>query len=777
METAKQRSSNIMRFGVFEADLDRRIFIKGGIRVRLQDQPFKVLEMLLERPGEVVSREEIRQRLWAADTFVEFDDGLNTAIKKLRAALADSSDRPRFIETVPRRGYRFIASVTRPIPSALAIAAVAPAETSASDSSSSPNQKASRWTWVGPIAVILVLSLVAGTLWMARERQSPLQGTDSILLVDFENSTGEPILDGTLKEATAVELGQSPFLNIISNDRVRETLRYMSRPPDDRVTSTIAREVCQRVGAKAYISGSVARLGTGYVLAVEAVSCPNASTLAREQVNAPTKEALLPAIDQAAARMRRKLGESLKSIQQFDVPIEEATTSSLEALRAYSLGDEQRAQGHEKDSIPFFDHAIELDPNFAMAYARRGAALSNLGETERAAIEFKKAYDSRANLSEREKLYISVRYLDTVTGDTMKAIETYELWHQLYPQDLQPLNSLSSRYQIVGKYEKAAAAASAALALRPDYYVGYANLANSYESLNRFDEAKKICVAAEAAKHDSLYTHQTAFEIATLEHDQATLQKEIAKANGTPSEDTIITLQALALAESGKMRLARQMFERSYAKRRLVGVSDHAAYTMAAEAEIEADFGFEELAKKQVRACLKLGRGIDAEENAAEVLSLVGDEKQASALAEDLHTRFPLHVPLSPASIPTVLATIEIRRGNPAKAVQLLEQAIPYDYSEFASLSPVYIRGQAYLRMGAGKEAAAEFQKYLDHRGINALFPRHALAVVGLARAYVLMGDIKKARKAYEDFFALWSEADPDIPFLLEAKAEYQNLH
>jgi tetratricopeptide (TPR) repeat protein len=518
-------------------------------------------------------------------------------------------------------------------------------------------------------------------------------------------------------------------------------------------------------------------LGTGYVLAMEAVACADASTLAREQVKAVNKEALLPAIDEAAAKMRRKLGESLKSIQQFDVPIQDATTQSLEAMKAYSLGNEQRSRGAEKDSLPFFDHAIELDPNFAMAYATRGAALNNLGESERAAGEFRKAYELRVNLSEREKLYLTVRYMDTVTGDTLKAIETFELWHQLYPRDLPPLNGLSARYQIVGEYEKAVAASREALGLRPDYYVGYANLASSFEALNRFDEAKKICAAAAVSKHDSLYTHQTAFEIASLEHDQAALQREIAVTKGTPSEDTIITLQALAAASSGKLRLARQLFEGSVARRKRDGLNDHAAYTIATEAQIEADLGNTERAMKLVREALKLGRGIDAEETAAEALSLLGKEKEASSLAEDLRKRFPAHVPLNPASLPCIYGEIQIHKGNPAKAVQILQQAIPYELSEFANLSPAYIRGQAFLRMGYGKEASSEFQKYREHSGVNALFPRHTLALVGLARAYVLMGDTAKAHKAYEDFFVLWSEADPDIPFLLQARSEYQKLH
>jgi DNA-binding winged helix-turn-helix (wHTH) protein/tetratricopeptide (TPR) repeat protein len=761
----------IVKFGLFEADFARLLLTKQGLRVKIQEQPLRLLELLLEHPGEVVTREEVRQKLWPANTFVEFDAGLNTAVKKLRTALGDSPDNPRFIETVPRHGYRFLAPVT---PFAL----TEPLRTEPHPQAGPPPFKKSNRRLVLLMASIaLVLVAISAVFVITRQRSHALGEKDSVLLADFENNTGEQILDDALKEAAAVELGQSPFLNIVSGDKVRDALRFMSRSPDEHVHSLLAREVCQRVGAKAYIAGSVNRIGTGYVLALDAVDCADGASIARESAPATGKETLLRALDKAASKMRRELGESLGSVQKFDVQVEDATTSSLEALKAYSLGTAQMARGPMKDAIPFFDHAIELDPNFAMAYARRGSAYSNLGELERAAGEFQKAYALRANLSEREKLFVTVRYQDSVIGDTNKAIETYEMWRQLYPRDIQPYNGLSARYQIVGKYDEAAAAALAGLRLQSNSFVPYANLASSYQALNRFAEAKQVCAEAAATQHDSLYIHQVLFDIALLEKDEAAMQRELASAQGTPREADILTEEAEVLASAGKLRQSRQEFNRVYAIRRGNGLDDHTAYTMAAAAIIEADFGNVQQARKQAQQALHLGRGVDARENAAEVFSLVGDDRQALALADELHTRFPSHVPLNPASLAVVAATVEIHRGNPAKAIQILEQAKPYDLSEFSSLSPIYIRGLAYLSKGSGAEAATEFQKYLDHPGINTAFPRHSLALLGLARAYVLMKDLSRARRTYREFLGMWSEADPDLPVLRQAQSEFHKLN
>jgi len=784
----------IYAFGPFTVDPVERVALRDDKPLILTPKAFDTLLCLLRNRGRVLTKDEILQEVWP-DTFVE-EVNLAVNISALRKVLGESPQEGRFIATLPGRGYRFVAEVS------VSVAEQVPAaRDSANPVTASPD--VSTWqldqttSHAAPVrtisvsssilrnkyfsiaATIVVVLIVAGLSFkFRRPRLSPgLTPQDSILVADFENTTGEPVLDGTLKEGAAVSLGQTPFLNLVANDRVRETLRFMGRSPEERVQLPLAREICERAGAKAVVSGAVSRLGTAYVVALEATTCVDGTVVAREQLEVKNKEAVLPALSQATAKLRGKLGESLSSIQQFDVPIEQATTPSLEALKAYSVGMKQRGSGEEKEAIPFFDHAIELDPNFAMAYARRGAILNNLGETDRASEDFKRAYSLRSNLSEREKLYLTVRFHDAIAGDTGKSIETYEMWSRLYPRDLQPFDGLSARYQIVGQYEKAVTAAREALKLRPDNYVPYANLATSYEALNRFDEAKEVCIQAAAGKRDSSYTHRVLFELAFLRGDYTEMQNEAELARGTDREHEMLVDQAFALAAMGKLRQARELFKRSWANYERDGLQDHAAYSMAQEALIEADFGNIAEARTRAAEALRLGRGIDAHETTAEVLSLVGEEAKARNLAQQLHSRFPQHAPLNAASLPTILAATELQRGNASEALDLLKEAEPYDLSEFSNLSPIYIRGQTYLRLHSPKEAEAEFQKLLSHTGINALSPRHALARLGLARAFSLEGDVPQARKAYEDFLAYWKDADPELPILRQARTELSKLN
>jgi eukaryotic-like serine/threonine-protein kinase len=784
----------IYEFGPFTVDPAERVALRDGSPLELTPKVFDTLLCLVRNPGRVLTKDEILQAVWP-DTFVE-EVNLAVNISTLRKVLGESPQEGRFIATLPGRGYRFVAEVsvsvreqgpldsygTNPanLSPALSIGHLDQTESGAaavSANSISSGNLRRNYAWIGAV-IIAVILIVAGLSFQRRgPRLSPgLTTQDSILLADFENTTSEPVLDDTLKEGTAVSLGQSPFLNLVANDRVRETLRFMGRSPEGRVQLSLGREICQRAGAKAVVSGAVSRLGTAYVVSLEATNCVDGTTIDREQLEAKNKEAVLPALSQVAVKLRGKLGESLSSIQQFDVPIEQATTPSLEALKAYSIGAEQRARGSEKEAIPFFDHAIELDPNFAMAYARRGAIFNNLGETNRASEDFKKAYSLRSNLSEREKLYLTIRFHDAIAGDIGKSIETYEMWSRLYPRDFEPFDGLAARYQIVGQYEKAAAAAAKALKLRPDNYVPYANLASSYEALSRLDEAREICNQATVAKRDSSYTHRVLFELAFLRRDSRAMQNEVEVAIGTDREQEMLVDQAFAFAAMGKLRRARELFKRSWADYDRAGLQDHAAYSMAQEALIEADFGNIPEARTRAAEALRLGRGIDARETTAEVLSLAGEEARARTLAQELRTRFPQHAPLNAASLPTILATAELQRGNASKAIDLLKEAAPYDLSEFSNLSPIYIRAQAYLRLHSSKEAEAEFQKLLEHSGINALSPRHALARLGLARALALEGDVPQARKAYEDFLAYWSEADPELPILRQAGAELSKL-
>jgi len=780
----------IYEFGPFTVDSIERVAFRDGKPLILTPKVFDTLLCLVRNRGRVLTKDEILQEVWP-DTFVE-EVNLAVNISTLRKALGESPQEGRFIATVPGRGYRFVAEVSASIaeqgaaaPAGAASLSISAGHLDQTASHPTPVREISvsksrlRNKYFGIAAATMVVMLIVGGLSFKfrRPRLSPgLTPQDSILLADFENTTGEPVLDGALKEGAAVSLGQSPFLNLVANDHVRQTLRFMGRSPEERVQLPLAREICERAGAQAVVSGAVSRLGTAYVVALEATRCGDGMVVAREQLEAKNKEAVLSALSQAAAKLRGLLGESLSSIQRFDVPIEQATTSSLEALKAYSIGTEQRARGEEKEAIPFFDHAIELDPNFAMAYARRGAILNNLGETDRASEDFKKAYSLRSNLSEREKLYITVRFHDAIAGDTAKSIETYEMWSRLYPRDLQPFDGLAARYQIVGQFEKAAAAAREALRLRPDSYVPYANLATSYEALNRFDEAREVCSQAAAAKRDSSYTHRVLFELAFVRGDYTAMQNEVELARSTNREREMLVNQAFALAAVGKLRQARDLFNRSWAGYERDGLQDRAAYSMAQEALIEADFGNISEARSRAARALRLGHGIDARETTAEVLALLG-EAEARNLAQDLHSRFPQHAPLNAASLPTILGAAELQRGNASKALDLLEEAEPYDLSEFANLAPIYIRGQAYLRLHSPKEAEAQFQKLLDHTGINALSPRHALARLGLARALSLEGEIPQARLAYEDFLAYWKDADAELPILRQARTELSKLN
>jgi eukaryotic-like serine/threonine-protein kinase len=772
-------------FGPFRVDTVRCVLLRDGEPVPLTGKCFEVLLALITRYPETVSKDVLMKSVWPG-TFVE-ESNLTQHISMLRKALGESPQDRLYIVTVPGEGYRLVAEVlelppesdrrsTLPLPESPVLDDLSQRRDNHLETSSTifgPTGKA--WIVLGLLTAVLIGG--AGALWLLHKRGvHALTEKDSILLADFDNSTGEPVFDGTVKEGLAVELGQSPFLDLIGADRVRETLRFMGRSPEEPIKPPLAREICERLGAAALLSGSIARLGKSYVVTVEAEDCADATVLAREQVEAKTQEHVLPALEKVGSKLRRELGESLGSIRQFNAPLEQATTSSLEALKAYSLGVQARTRGVEANAIALFEHAIELDPNFAMAYAQLSAVYSNLGETDKAADYTKRAFALRANLSEREKLYLTARYYTNVTGEIDKATETYELWSKIYPRDWRPFNGLAARYQVIGKYEEARTAAAQALKLQVNHYSPYANLALSQLALGKLDEAQQVCRQASAMGRDSIYTHRVLFEVAFLRHDEPTMQREVDWAKGTENEHEMLTTQALTMAASGRLQAARQLFAQSQAISLRSGLRDNAAYSMAREALVEADFGNYAQARIRALTALQSGKGIDAGETSAEALALSGDEQEVQSLVKDLQQRFPNHGPLNMASLPSALAAMELRRADASKAIKTLETAAPYDLSEFSNLSPVYLRGQAFLRAGSGKEAAAEFQKILDHIGIDATSPRHALAHLGLARALSLTEEHARSRKAYEDFFALWSNADSDIPVLLEARLEYENL-
>ena len=626
------------------------------------------------------------------------------------------------------------------------------------------------------VALTTVALLVAAAVfWQFRSAQA-LTESDFILLTDFVNTTGDSVFDGTLKQALAVKLEESPFLNIVPEQRVQETLGLMNRPAEVRVIGVVAREICQRQGVKATLESTIASLGSQYVLTLNAVNCQTGASLAREQIEAGSKEVVLGALGRAATRLREKLGESLSSIEKYDAPIEQATTSSLEALKAFSLGDAERAKGAEPNSIPFFQRAIELDPNFALAYARLGTVYGNIGATELSRQNRKNAFELRERVSEPEKLYITAHYYASVTGETEKAQNTYELWRRTYPRDATPHINLAAIYNSLGQYETALEAAREAKNLDPNSPFVSANLVHGYMGLNRFEEAKAIGEEQIAQKRENLGTHISLYTIAFVQGDAAAMQRHADWAKGKGlGEALMLATQANAAAFSGQLVRFRELNRQALNLLQRQNLKEIAANLEAGQALTEAGVGNYRRARQRVQAALAVSDGMFVKIGAAYALALSGDLDRAETLAKEVGQRFSTDTIINAVLLPMIGGLIELQRGHPGQAIELLQAVTPYELSD-PGFAASFIRGQAYLRAGSGSEAAAEFQKILDHRGVGPTDLLYPLAHCGLARAHALEGDTAGARRAYQDFLALWKDADPDIPILQEAKAEYAKL-
>ena len=630
-----------------------------------------------------------------------------------------------------------------------------------------------RW-YFAAVAVVIVAAAVAAFFYRRSSRS--LTEKDSILLTDFVNTTGDAVFDGTLKQALAVQLEQSPYLNVFPQERVRDTLRFMGRSPDERLTPDLARDVCQREGIKAVLNGAISTIGTQYVVDVNAVNCLTGDSLAREQVQADKKEQVLGAVGKAASNLRGKLGESLASVQKFDAPVEEATTSSLEALKAFSLGETERAKGSELGAIPFYRRAVEIDPNFAVAYARLGQCYGNSGQSGPAIENTKQAFERRERTSELEKLYISTHYYDIVTGETDKAMEAYQLWKRTYPRDSIPTNNLSSGYAANGKYDQALPEALETVRLAPNEALSYQNLGGDYLGLNRFAEAKAVREKQIAANLDNAGDHAELYVIAFVESDTAAMQRQAEWARGKPDEFDMLQVVAEAAASRGKLQKAREVYGQAADVARRGKFEEIVARIMALHAGDEALVGNAAQARQRAAAALAVSRNRPTLVLSATAFAHAGDVTNATALADELSRRFPLHTYINSVWVPSIRAQIEIDRGNPAKAIELLRAPSPYEFGWASRVTPNYVRGLAYLKARQGLEAASEFQKVLDHPGICQTAPECSLSHLQLGRARAISGDKTGARTAYQDFFALWKDADPDVPILKEAKAEYAKL-
>ena len=638
-----------------------------------------------------------------------------------------------------------------------------------------------RWKIVVPAAIAVVALAAGGYLYFHPKPR--LSEEDTLVLADFTNTTGDPVFDDTLKQAISVQLAQSPFLNILSYARIRATLRLMAKPSDTRLTPDVASDLCQRAGGKAYISGSISNLGSQYVVGLDATDCKTGDPIAQEQVTAENKEHILKTLDQAATKLREKLGESLSTVEKFDAPLDQATTPSLEALKALSVGIKTLQEKGSAAAIPSFNRAIELDPNFAAAYEVLGISYSNLREPGLATKNLQKAYDLRDRVSEREKLRISGAYYLLVTGELEKAIQVYELWAQTYPHNSEPFGNLGVDYTYLGQYKSAITASLEDLRLNPGSAAAYTNLVGLYPAVNQLDEANATYQQAIAHKVNNPFLHGNRYGAAFLENDTAEMQRQVAAATGKPGEDVLFSFESDTAAFYGILASARRLSQRAIDSANADDSKETAAAWQMDSALREAEFGNLSRSRQEITSALAEAPTRDVSVLAALALSRIGDVSRAETLARDLAERFPLNTAINHYWLPAVQASIEMTRKNPAKALEDLRTTAEYElgtplpqFEVGGSLYPVYIRGQVYLLLHQGKEAATEFQKLLDQRGVVVNCPLGALARLQLGRSYAMQDDAVRSRAAYQDFFRLWKDADPDIPILKQAKAEYAKL-
>jgi DNA-binding winged helix-turn-helix (wHTH) protein/tetratricopeptide (TPR) repeat protein len=788
-----------VRFDAFELDASSGELRKSGILLKLQPQPSRVLLLLIEHAGQLVTREEIQRYLWTDSTFVDFDHGINFCINQIRVALADNAEEPRYVETLPRRGYRFIATVVRGDGASVQEMAVTPApklgisEASADDLRSASGSSISsqyrvrlqaalfggriaRWA-IATIAFVLVMAALGYRYF---RRTPPLTMKDTVVLADFSNSTGDPIFDDALRQALSIQLAQSPFLDILSDRKVGETLRLMGRSPGGRVTSDVAQEICERTGSKAVLDGSISRLGSQYLLSVNAINCSTGDSLARGQAQAEKKEEILSALGGLSTNLRLKLGESFSMVEKFDTPLVQATTPSLDALKALTLGRKALVGGDFTASLSAFQRAIALDPNFALAYAALSESYANLGEEGLASENAKKAYELRDRVTEMERFILESNYYSIVTGDLGKARQTYELMSRTYPRNSYSHFNLGNLYTNLGEYEKGLAEAQKSFSMSRAESIDYAYLAFAYITVGRLKEARATVEEALAKNLDSPSLRMTIYPLAFLQDDRAGMAEQVAWSTGKPGvEDALLAMEASTAAYSGQNNKARELSRQAVASAERAEEKETAAGYEADAALREALFGNIDQARQRVRAALNLSTNRDVQFVVALTLALTGRAAQAQKLTDELARRFPEDTIVRFNYLPTVRSQVALNAKDTSKAIEALQAAVPYelggqgDGALSISMYPVYVRGQAYLAAHRGNDAAVEFQKILDHRGIVLNEVIGPLAHLGRARAYALQGDMPKALAAYHDFFALWKDADPDLPIFKKAKSEY----
>jgi DNA-binding winged helix-turn-helix (wHTH) protein/tetratricopeptide (TPR) repeat protein len=766
-----QKGRELYGFGPFRIDPEKEILLRGGEPVPLTPKTFQILLVLIRHSTEVVSKDELMKSVWP-DTFVE-EANLSRNIFMLRKALGDNAQ-DRYIVTVPGRGYRLAESVHLIPDSELSIVSARHAAVQIQVS------ETRAWSWITLAAVVLLAA--AGLAVRYLTPQTPaLSVKDTIVLADFANSTGDPVFDDTLRQGMAVQLEQSPFLTLISDRRIRTTLRLMGQSGDARLTPQIAGEICERTGSAAVLDGSIAKLGTQYVLGLRARLCATGQVLAEEQVQAARKEDVLQALDGAVVSLRSKLGESLSSVRKYDTPVDEASTSSLEALKAYSEGRRIGLARGYTAALPFYQRAVELDPNFAIAYRNLAASYLSLNQDGRTMEMARKAYNLRERVSERERFTIEGSYHLYVTSNLEKATQVFESWRQIYPRDYLPYSYLGHIASCLGDLDKVLQERQEALRLEPGSGSAYAVVGASYAKLNRFEEAASVFKKAEQRGLEGEVLRTQYYVFAFMSGNTALQDRLLAEAAGKPGiEDAMLATAANTEAWFGRMSRARELTHRAMNSAAQHDAQESAAAYEAEEALNEAELGYLEQARADATAAVRLSPNHDVRNVAMLALARAGDSPAAERWAQDLGKTYPEDTLIQTYWIPTVRAAIKLNQEDSAHAIELLQTMGIRELGQptpFAILMhPVYLRGQAFLAARKGAEAAAEFQKILDHRGLMQNDPIGALAHFQLGRAYAMQGKIREARGAYEDFLNLWKDADAELPVLKHAKAEYAKL-
>jgi DNA-binding winged helix-turn-helix (wHTH) protein/tetratricopeptide (TPR) repeat protein len=763
-------------FGPFHMDPAKQVLLCGGEPVPLTPKAFQLLLVLVRRSDEVVSKDELMRAVWP-DTFVE-ETNLTRNIFALRKALGET-EQHRLIVTVPGRGYRFSEQVR--------VLSDPPLTIVAASHSRVKVQIREKRSWILIlIAAAVGLALAAGAARVLIFRRPALTGQDTVVLASFANSTADPVFDGTLRQGVEVQLEQSPFLSLVSEQRIHQTLRLMGQPSDARLAGETARDVCQRAGAVVVIEGSIAPLGHDYVLGLRARNCRTGHTLDEEQEQVARKEDVLAALSHISSRLRSRLGESRSTVQEYSTPLAEATTPSLDALKAYSAGWQVHAAHGASAALPFFQRAVEIDPQFAMAHASVGRIYADLDQSGLAAASIVRAWQLRDRTSEREKFFITSNYEILVTGNLEAAQQTAEAWARTYPRDALPHNMLGGMvHKTPGRYEKALAESRKAIDIDPYSWISYYNegVVNVY--LGHMDDGKAALRAAAAHSLDADEFIMLAYDIDFLNGDRAGMEDQAARARARPGgENWISAREGFVAAYSGHLHNARMITHRAVAQAQQAGQPERAALWAAGAAVREALVGNREAATEWAHSALELSDDREVAYGCALAMALVGDTTHAQALADHLEHRFPENTAVRFNYLPTLRAVLALNRAQPQHALELLQTAAPHELGIppsavsglFGALYPIYVRGQAYLALNKPSEAAAEFQKILDHRGIVTDDPIGALAHIQIARAYTQAKDRARAKAAYQEFLVLWENADADNPILQRAKADYAKL-